>query len=190
MEPFSTCCWLLQVTQILRNCSGHQASCNIPAWVRVAFNPALKNHPWDLGPVWLSALACLGSAPWLSVCAGLGGEQGKQNCMAQRAVLGSAPSLSMWVCFVPLKHSAISPLWRQLGHLMLSLALKTVILRGNTDAVFLVWHQAELFWTELANSASCCSCITSQTQRSVKGESYLYQDLDFLGVGVLNTVSS
>uniref|UniRef100_A0A8C3VDM2 Dedicator of cytokinesis 11 n=1 Tax=Catharus ustulatus TaxID=91951 RepID=A0A8C3VDM2_CATUS len=104
----------------------------------------------------------------------LGGEQGKQNCMAQRAVLGSAPSLSMWVCFVPLKHFAISPLWRQLGHLMLCLALKTVILRGNTDAVFLVWHQAELFWMELANSASCCFCITSQTQRSVREESYLY----------------
>lgn len=49
----------------------------------------------------------------------------------------------MWVHFVPLEHFTISPLWRQLGNLMLCLALKTVILRSNTGTVFLVWHQAE-----------------------------------------------
>lgn len=49
----------------------------------------------------------------------------------------------MWVHFVPLEHFAILPLWRQLGHLMLCLALKTVVLRGNTGTVLLVCHQAE-----------------------------------------------
>lgn len=82
--------------------------------------------------MWLSALACLGSALWLSVCAGnalvwVGDRAGRRAAL--HGDLGSALSLSMWVRFVPLKHFAIPPLWRQLGHLVLCLVLKTLIVR-------------------------------------------------------------
>lgn len=85
--------------------------------------------------MWLSAFACLGSAPWLSVCAGLG--EHRDLCWD---LLSASPCECVCpteaLCHFPSLETAWAPHAQS--------RFKDSDIMGNTDAVFLVWHQAEL----------------------------------------------